>query len=97
MYQVAIVPDALKELQKVPVFYRRQLEAAIRKQLREEPAKVSRNRKCLRSAVAGFEFEPPLWELRMGDWRIFYDVEEITVTIRAVRKKPPEKRTEGIL
>lgn len=97
MYFVTIVPDALNELRDVPAFYRRQLEAVIRKQLREEPIRTSKNRKCLRSAVAGFEYEPPLWELRVGLWRIFYDVEETVVTIRAIRKKPPTKRTEEIL
>lgn len=97
MFSLAIVPEALKELRQVPVFYRRQVEAAIRGQLRHEPLKASKNRKSLRSAVAGFEYEPPLWELRVGEWRVFYDVEEPMVTIRAVRKKPSAKTTEEIL
>ncbi len=42
---------------------------------------------------------PPIWELRVGDWRVFYDVEEKAgkVFVRAVRHKPPHKTTEEIL
>lgn len=87
----------MEELQKIPVFYHRKIEAAIRNQLRSEPIKIARNKKCLRSVVPKFEYEPLLWELRVGDFRVFYDVEESVVTIRAIRKKPPAKRTEEIL
>ena len=43
--------------------------------------------------------EPPIWELRVGDYRVFYDVSEadITVYVRAIRVKPPGKTTEEIL
>lgn len=97
MFGLRIVPDALEELRRVPAFYRSKVEAAIRQQLRNEPLRATKNRKCLRSGVAGFEYEPPLWELRVGAWRVFYDVEESVVTIRAIRKKPPTKTTEDIL
>ena len=42
---------------------------------------------------------PPIWELRVGEYRVFYDVseEEKTVYVRAIRKKPQGKRTEEIL
>lgn len=97
MYRILIVPEAVDELNEIPTFHRRQVEEAIDKKLKHEPTKETQNRKCLRSVVAGFEFEPPLWELRVGEWRVFYDVEEKTVIIRAIRKKPSSKRTEDIL
>lgn len=97
MFSITIVPDAIDELQETPVFYRRQIEAAIRNQLRSDPLKITRNKKCLRSVVPQFEYEPPLWELRVGDFRVFYDIEETVITIRAIRKKPPSKRTEEVL
>lgn len=97
MYPITIVPEAVDELQEVPVFYRRKIQAAIRNQLRTEPLKTARNRKCLRSVVPQFKYEPFLWELRVGEFRVFYDVEEGVVTIRAIRRKPPTKRTEEIL
>ncbi len=42
---------------------------------------------------------PPIWELRVGEFRIFYDVaeEERKVYVRAVRRKPPHKTTEETL
>jgi len=99
MYRLRIAPSASDELARVPVFYRRVIEEAIEKHLGHEPDKGSRNRKRLQPLVAGFEHEEPLWELRTGEWRVFYDVdtEARTVVIRAVRKKPKHQRTEEIL
>ena len=43
--------------------------------------------------------EPPIWELMVGNYRIFYDVaeEEAMVYVRAIRPKPAGKTTEDIL
>jgi mRNA-degrading endonuclease RelE of RelBE toxin-antitoxin system len=93
MYKIEIVPEAIKELRMVPAFYRRLIVAAIETQLTHEATKITKNRKCLEGLVAGFEHEPPIWELRVQEWRIFYDVddEERVVVIRAVRQKPKGK------
>ena len=42
---------------------------------------------------------PPLRESRVGDYRVFYDVNESAaiVMVRAVRPKPADKRMEDIL
>lgn len=99
MFSIEIVPEAIDELQQVPIFHRRTVEETIEKRLRHEPEKVSKNCKLLEPLVASFEYDPPLWELRVGEWRIFYDVqkEDKRVVVRAVRKKPSEKQTQGIL
>ncbi|MBI2981267.1 MAG: type II toxin-antitoxin system RelE/ParE family toxin [Deltaproteobacteria bacterium] len=99
MYQIEIVPDAVEELKMIPAFHRKRIEQAVEGQLRFEPVKRTKNRKSLEGVVAGFEHEPPLWQLRVGEWRVFYDVdlEEKIVTIRAVREKLPSSRTEDIL
>ena len=41
----------------------------------------------------------PVWELRVHEYRIFYNVDETAseVVIRAVRRKPSHKTTEEIL
>lgn len=41
----------------------------------------------------------PVWELRVDEYRVFYDVDEAdqTVKIRVVRHKPAHKTTEEIL
>ncbi len=72
---------------------------AIEAQLRDLPTSETRNRKQLRGLVPPFEAVPPIWELRVGDYRVFYDVDEIEyrVYVRAIRRKPPHKRTEEIL
>jgi mRNA-degrading endonuclease RelE of RelBE toxin-antitoxin system len=99
VYRVGIVPEALEELENVPVYYRRAIEDAIERRLSREPCRLSKNCKKLEAVVAKFAYEPPLWQLRIGDWRVFYDVDEENkeVVIRAVRKKPKGKRTEEIV
>lgn len=41
----------------------------------------------------------PVWELRVGGFRVFCDVNEAErrVVIRAVREKPPHRTTEEVL
>jgi mRNA-degrading endonuclease RelE of RelBE toxin-antitoxin system len=99
MYQVEIVSEAVGELAGVPVFHRRLLEKLIESKLPFEPGKASRNCKRLEPLVTQFVHEPPLWELRCGEWRIFYDIDDEgkKVTVRAVREKPKGKKTEDIV
>ena len=68
-------------------------------QLLHEPGKATRNRKILVGLVPPWEHVPPVWELRIGEYRAFYDLDEEAkvVTVRAIRHKPPHKRTEEIL
>lgn len=44
-------------------------------------------------------YDRRFWELRVGEYRVFYDVQEQArlVTVRAIRLKPPHKTTEEIL
>lgn len=99
MYGIDIVPEAVEELREVPAFYRRILEKLIEAKLPLEPGRPSQNCKRLDPLVTQFIHEPPLWELRAGEWRIFYDIDEERkkVTVRAVRKKPKGKKTEDIV
>ena len=98
-FKIEIVPSALKELQEIKVFYRRQIADAIDQQLQPQATTPTRHRKILEVTEASFAFDPPLWELRIGDFRVFYDVAEHsqTVYVRAVREKPPHATTEEIL
>ena len=58
-----------------------------------------RLRKLLINLVSPWTADPPIWELRVGDHRVFYDVaeEEGVVYVRAIRRKRAGKRTEDIL
>jgi mRNA-degrading endonuclease RelE of RelBE toxin-antitoxin system len=98
-FSVQIMPSALGELKAIHVFYRRQITQAIRNQLIHQPTVKTRNRKLIVAPRPSFECEPPLWELRVGSYRVFYDVDEAAqvVFIRAVREKPPHADTEDVL
>jgi mRNA-degrading endonuclease RelE of RelBE toxin-antitoxin system len=93
------MPSALAELKAIKVYYRRQIALAIEEQLTHQPQVPTRNRKPLGQAAASFDYEPPLWELRVGALRVFYDVDEVgqRVLIRAVREKPAHAETEDVL
>jgi mRNA-degrading endonuclease RelE of RelBE toxin-antitoxin system len=71
----------------------------IERQLKNAPLTPTRNRKLLENLIPPWEAVPPIWELRIGDYRVFYDVSEADslVYVRAVRRKPRGKTTEEIL
>jgi len=95
-HAIEIADNAFDELQAIKVFYRRQILEAIDLQLAHDPTTETKNRKVLIGLQARFEHSVPLWELRVGQYRVYYDVDEglQTVVIRAVRQKPPHSTTE---
>jgi mRNA-degrading endonuclease RelE of RelBE toxin-antitoxin system len=98
-FDIEIVPSALAELKAVKVFYRRAVAQAIDEQLMHQPLVETKNRKMLPNVQPSFEHELPLWELRVGDFRVFYDVstDSQIVFVRAIREKPPHAETEDVL
>jgi mRNA-degrading endonuclease RelE of RelBE toxin-antitoxin system len=98
-FAIELSKSAAGELAELRAFDRRRVVEEIETQLAHEPDKPTRNRKCLPGAAAGFDHVPPLWELRVGDFRVFYDVamDPAAVFIRAIRLKTPELRTEDII
>ncbi len=81
-YEIEFVFSAKGQLNSFDVAERTGIIAAIEEQLSNEPLIETRNRKRLRPN--------PLapWELRVGNVRVFYDVEEPTkVTILAIGTK----------
>ena len=98
-FEFVIAPSALRELNSFKPFVRRQIRDAIDEQLAFEPDKAARNRKMLAVEQAGFAFVPPLWELRVGSHRVFYDIDldANTVYVRAIRLKPPHSTPDQVL
>lgn len=98
-FAIEIVPSALDELKRIKAFYRQQIRNAINQQLTNQPTVETRNRKRLPGAKPDFEHVLPLWQLRVRQFRVFYDVNEDrhVVSIRAVREKPLHTSTEEIL
>lgn len=86
MWAVRFAHDVEKDLKKMPARDRRIVLDAIEVKLSSEPAIATRNRKLLMNLVPPWVAEPPIWELRVGKYRVFYDVSEAdhTVYIRAV-------------
>ncbi len=93
-YDVVIEPVADRELEEVPMHERRRVLDAIG-ELSREPSTISRHRKMLVGLEPPWDQVGPVWQLRVGDWRVLYDVdeEEHMVLIKAVRYK--SRRTTG--
>lgn len=91
--------DVIRDLRGLSAYRRNILLEAIESQLTHTPIASTRHRKMLVNLVPPWDAVPPIWELRVGEYRVFYDVseEDKTVFVRAIRRKPPEKRTEEIL
>ena len=96
-FVIKIVPSALKEPENIRAFDRRKIVQAIEEQLTHEPTSTTRNRKILPDLEPPFDCEPPIWQLRVGDYRVFYDVDEDLVFVRAIRVKQPHQTTEQSL
>ncbi len=89
----------------------RRIVDAVDEQLTHEPQRETRHKKTIRpDEDLGFEHLEPVWQLSVGEFRVFYDVAEhdegveveaeegsAVVSIRAVRHKPAHKTTKEIL
>jgi mRNA-degrading endonuclease RelE of RelBE toxin-antitoxin system len=99
VYEIRFARDVEKDLQRLPAFHRTRVIHAIETQLMDTPMVRTRNRKPLANLIPPWTAELPIWELRVGGYRAFYDVseDERIVYVRAVRKKPAGMTTEEIL
>ena len=99
MYDIEFSESVEKELSEIRQFHRNIILDGIEKQLSHQPDVETRNRKMLENLIPTFKAVPPIWELRIGEYRVFYDIgkEEKKVFVRAIRKKPPHLTTEEIL
>jgi len=79
-YEIVFTRDALLDLKHLRKHEQRIIVAAIEKQLETKPLAQTRNRKPLRPS------DLSAWELRLGKYRVFYDVsaEARTVTVKAI-------------
>jgi mRNA-degrading endonuclease RelE of RelBE toxin-antitoxin system len=97
-FAIKLHSSAAAELKQLRVYDQRRIAEAIDKHLRDQATIASRNRKCLKTFTPTFEHVPPIWELRVGDFRVFYDFNEESqiVNVRAIREKARRQSTEEI-
>jgi mRNA-degrading endonuclease RelE of RelBE toxin-antitoxin system len=98
MFSIRFAHGAVGDLKGLSGHVRARILEAIERSLRAQPQTSSRNRKELVGLVPPREHVLPVWELRVGDYRVFYDVETASrqVIVRAVRRKG-RSSTEEIL
>jgi mRNA-degrading endonuclease RelE of RelBE toxin-antitoxin system len=98
VFEIRFAESVEGDLRKIQVYYRKQILDSIEEQLAHEPETATRNRKLLENLTPPWQTVAPIWELRVGEYRVVYDVfsGESVVYVRAVRKKPPGTRTEDI-
>ncbi len=99
MYAIEYAEGVADDLAGLRAFDRKTLLDRIEEQLTHQPTQETRNKKILIGLTPPWEYVEPIWELRIGEYRVFYDVDEEAqhVAVRAIRHKPPHKTTEEIL
>ena len=99
MPEIRFALGFVEDLKELRASERSRVISEIREKLSNEPTRLTKHVKLLRNMIPPFEAVPPLWQLRIANFRIFYDVDEETQTIfiRALRLKPPHRTTEDIL
>jgi mRNA-degrading endonuclease RelE of RelBE toxin-antitoxin system len=99
VYEIRSSASVAVELKRLRASQRRRILDEVRQKLTRQPTVLTRHIKRLRNLVPPFEAVPPIWQLRVGDYRVLYDVDERSqrVFVRAVRRKPPHRTTEEIL
>ena len=98
-FAIAVSEGVREDVEGLRAYDREIILDAIETQLTHTPSRETKNRKLLLNLVPPFEAIPPIWQLRVGVFRVFYDVneEERRVYIRAIRRKPGHLKTEEVL
>jgi len=87
-----------QDLRALRVYEVRRILKEVEAQLTKEPTRPTRRKKLLEGLVRPWVSVRPVWQLRVGDFRVFYDVDEEgqEVIVRAIRRKGT-KTTKEIL
>ena len=99
MFQILFSTDVEGDLRAIPLYHRHWILNDMEEQLAHQPLVPKKNRKLLVNFLPPWEADSVVWELRSGDYSVFYDVDEASrkVYVLAVRKKPRGKTTKEIL
>src|SRR5690242_14743413 len=99
MFEIEYAESVARDLHPLRAYHRKAILDAIDKFLTPDPLVETRRRKPLPGLTPPWEHVPPVWQLRVGEYRVFYDVDEIRmiVSVRAVRHKAAHRVTKEIL
>jgi mRNA-degrading endonuclease RelE of RelBE toxin-antitoxin system len=99
MFAIHYAEGVAEDIASLRAFDRSRLLDRVEQQLSHQPTLETRNRKLLPGLKPPWESMLPVWELRVGQYRVFYDVDDALqqVTVRAIRRKPPHRTTEEIV
>jgi len=81
-HEILLAPEAVTDLRRLPAHVRAEVTAAIEKHLRHAPSASSKSRIKKLKGV-----DHPQFRLRVGDVRVFYDVEGGVVGVVAIVPK----------
>ena len=83
MFEIRLTDEAIEDMRALRAAFRNRVLEGIDLQLTHEPSQETRHRKRLRPNRLAE------WEVRIGEFRVFYDVTEETktVTIKAIGHK----------
>lgn len=87
IYTIRVGPDAKEELR---AYDRRRIVEAVTRELREKATVDTKpRRRLLPDPDSGIGTTGPIWQLRVGDFRVFYDVDERSrvVMIQRIARK----------
>jgi mRNA-degrading endonuclease RelE of RelBE toxin-antitoxin system len=89
MFTIRFGELARQHLVDLRPFERNRILDEIESQLRSTPTVVTARRKVLVGATPSFEHVQPVWQLRVDDFRVIYDVDkrDHVVIVRAVLRK----------
>jgi mRNA-degrading endonuclease RelE of RelBE toxin-antitoxin system len=98
MFVILYDEAAEEDLRAFRPYEVRRLMDQVDTRLTKDPTTPSRQRKLLEGLVPPWDSVRPVWQLRVGDFRVFYDVDEKQqeVIVRAIRRKGT-KTTKEIL
>lgn len=99
VYEILYAPEVEKDIGRLSAFRQKEILDRIEKQLSHLPTFSTRNKKLIKGIKPPWTEKDGFWQLRIGEYRIFYDVNEenMQVVIRAIRHKPPHKTTEEVI
>jgi mRNA-degrading endonuclease RelE of RelBE toxin-antitoxin system len=98
VYAILFADSVIEDLLALPATDYSLILDRIDEQLIYQPTTPTNAKKIIVGLQPAWEHIDPTWQLRVQEYRVFYDVDETKQeVVVAIRHKPPHKTTEEIL